>query len=149
MDAQDLIRGFEEFDEKLPSVAKIIVQRGIDFSRLNDGIEADTSVEFEANLEVFNSISAIFREMVECTSEMTADEFEYYIGILLTACELVVMVNDGLVHKNDDGSFILTSKGKSLVKEMETCAENDGLIYKNKDGSFMPSPEGESLFEES
>lgn len=121
---EDLIRSFEEFDEKLPAVAKVIVKRGIDFARLNDGVEAESSAEFEANCEVFQSIIAIFREMVECTSEMTADEFEYYIDILLTACELVVLVNDGMGYE-ENGKFFLTSEGRDLLHEIEAldCGE--------------------------
>lgn len=116
---EDLIRSFEEFDEKLPAVAKVIVERGIDFARLNDGVEAESSAEFEANREIFQSIFAIFREMVECTSEMTADEFEHYIDVLLTACELVVLVNDGIGYE-ENGKFFLTSEGEDLLQEMET-----------------------------
>lgn len=114
----DLIRSFEEFDEKLPEVAKIIVRRGIDFARLNTGKEEDeNSAEFEANCEVFQSVYAILREMVECTSEMTADEIEHYVDVLLTACELVVLVNDGIAVEND-GTYSLTAEGQSLLKQI-------------------------------
>lgn len=121
---EDLIRSFEEFDEKLPAVAKVIVGRGIDFARLNDGVEAEGSAEFEANYEVFHSISAIFREMVECTSEMTADEFEDCINVLLTACELVVLVNDGIGYEKN-GKFFLTLEGQDLSQEIKAldCGE--------------------------
>ncbi len=117
---EDLIRSFEEFDEKLPAVAKVIVRRGIDFARLDNGIEAESSEEFEANRKVFQSIYTIFREMVECTSEMTADEFEHYTDILLTACELVVLVNDGLAYE-EDGQFLLTPEGQEVFQEIEAC----------------------------
>lgn len=120
---EDLIRSFEEFDEQLPAVAKVIVQRGIDFARLNDGVdeEDETPAEFEKNREVFLSIYTIFREMVECTSEMTADELEHYIYVLLTACELVVMVNDGLAYEKEKGKFFLTSEGEEFFEEIEAC----------------------------
>jgi len=117
----DLIRGFEEFDEKLPTVAKVIVQRGIDFAQLNDdGTEDEEGTpEFETNYEVFQSIHTIFREMVECTSEMTADEYEHYFDVLLTACELVSMVNDGLVYEKEQGRFFLTPDGQEYFEEIE------------------------------
>lgn len=118
---EDLIRNFEEFDEKLPCVAKVIVHRGIDFSRLNTGAEVETPEEFETNKEIFRSVYTIFREMVECTSEMTADEFEHYIDVLLTACELVVMVNDGIAYEKENGEFCLTTEGQKLFQKVETC----------------------------
>ncbi len=115
---EDLIRDFEEFDERLPAVAKVIVQRGIDFSRLNDGRDSEKNLdEYEATREALRSIYTIFREMVECTSEMTADEFEYYVGVLLTGCELVVLVNDGMVYEKENGLFFLTSEGKALLQD--------------------------------
>lgn len=117
---EDLIRDFEEFDERLPAVAKVIVQRGIDFSRLNDGRDSEKNLdEYEATREALRSIYTIFREMVECTSEMTADEFEYYVGVLLTGCELVVLVNDGMVYEKENGLFFLTSEGKALLQESD------------------------------
>lgn len=119
------IRTFEEFDEKLPNVAKVIVQRGINFELLNEGDDGkeETPEEFEARREVFQSIYAIFREMVLCTSEMTADEFEHYTDMLLTACELVVMVNSGTVYEKD-GEFLLTSEGEEHYRELESCEES-------------------------
>ena len=121
----DHIRSFEEFDEKLPNVAKVIVRRGINFQLLNEGddSEEETSEEFEARREVFQGIYSIFREMVLCTSEMTADEFEYYTDTLLTACELVVMVNSGMAYEKD-GEFQLTEEGESYYKELESCEES-------------------------
>lgn len=118
---EDLIRSFEEFDEKLPHVAKVIVRRGVNFAILtldNDPNE-ETPEEFEECREVYQSIFAILCEMVACTSEMTADEFEYYVDILLTACELVVMVKDGLVYEEEGGKFFLSPEGKSL-REVNT-----------------------------
>lgn len=119
MENEFLIREFEEFDEKLPQVAKIIVRRGINFELLTEEIEdenedEETSEQFRERWEVFQSVYAIFREMVECTSEMTGDEFEYYVDMLLTACELVVLVSDGLACEEENGKFFLTPKGKSL-----------------------------------
>lgn len=122
---EDHIRSFEEFDEKLPSVAKVIVRRGINFQLLNEGDNSDkeTPEEFEARREVFMSIYAIFREMVLCTSEMTADEFEYYTDALLTACELVVMVNSGMAYEKEKGRFTLTKKGEEHYREFESCED--------------------------
>ena len=118
---EDLIRDFEEFDEKLPIVAKVIVRRGIDFSLLtgiNDSGE-ETIEEFEERSQVFQSIFVILREMVECTSEMTGDEVEHYIDMLLTACELVEMVNNGLVYEEKEGKFFLTPEGKAHLSGFE------------------------------
>ncbi len=117
----DHIRSFEEFDEKLPNVAKVIVRRGINFSLLNQGDEETATPE---QLEVFLTISAILREMVECTSEMTADEFEYYVDILLTGCEVVELVNSGLVCEREKGRFTLTSEGRSYYEELKSCEES-------------------------
>lgn len=121
----DFIRNFEEFDEKLPNVAKVIIRRGINFELLNEGDdgEEETPEEFEARREVFQSIYAIFREMVLCTSEMTADEFEHYVDVLLTACELVAMVNSGIVYE-ENGEFLLTSEGEAHYRELESCEES-------------------------
>lgn len=121
-DNEDLIRSFEEFDEKLPAVAKVIVRRGIDFSILieNDD-EEKTSEQLEAHREVFRSIYAILREMVECTSEMTSDESEHYFNTLLIACELVIMVNDGMVCEEEQGKFFLTSEGEAYLRELQVC----------------------------
>ncbi len=91
----DIIRSFEEFDEKLPVVAKVIVRRGINFSLLT-GNDDDGFPSTERSREAFQSVYVILREMVACISEMTQDELEHHIDVLLTACELVVMVNDGL-----------------------------------------------------
>lgn len=119
MSEEFLIRSFEEFDEKLPVVAKIIVRRGINFELLTeeieDGNEEETPQEFQERWEVFQSIYAIFREMIECTSEMTGYEFDYYVDMLLTACELVVLVSDGLVCQKEN-EFFMTPKGKALYK---------------------------------
>lgn len=118
------IRSFEEFDEKLPNVAKVIVRRGIDFTFLtNRDDEEETPGEFEAGREVCQSISAILREMVECTSDMTVDEFGHYFDVLLTACELVVLVNGGLVYEKK-GKFFLTPEGESHCQKLEACEES-------------------------
>ena len=116
---EDFIRSFEEFDEKLPAVAKVIVGRGIDFARLQD----DEVEESEADREVCRSVLAIFREMVECTSEMTTDELEHYIAVLVTACELVALINDGIVCEKEKGKFSLTQEGKALFRGTEFCGE--------------------------
>jgi len=108
------IRSFEEFDEKVPHVAKVIVQRGIDYELLATGDESEIEITPESS-EAFQAVYFIFREMVECTSEMTADEFEYYFTLLLTACALVSMMGDGLVSENDEGKYTLTKKGKSAI----------------------------------
>lgn len=118
------IRSFEEFDEVLPNVAKAIVRRGINFPLLtSEDNEEETIEEFDARHEVFQSIYAIFREMVLCTSEMTADELEHYIDVLLTACELVVLVNDGIAYEEEDGQFLLTPKGESYYQSCEESSD--------------------------
>lgn len=111
---EDLIRGFEEFDEKLPMVAKVIVQRGINFGALtnNSSEIGEEEVFTPAEGEAFSSILAIMKELIECVSEMTHEEFEHYFDILLTACELVVMVNEGIVKEQSKGKFILTSEAQ-------------------------------------
>lgn len=118
-DNEDLIRSFEEFDEQLPHVAKVIVRREIDFSLLTEGEDYEEgTVDQEKYMEALQSVVTVFREMIECTSEMTADEFEHYTAILLTACELVVMVNDGLAYE-EKGNIHLTPEGKELLCEAE------------------------------
>jgi hypothetical protein len=111
MSCDPIIRSFEEFDEKLPYVAKVIVRRGINFSIIDDK-------ESDEGMEVCKSVFAIFREMVECTSEMTSDELEHYANMILTACELVEMVNSGLACEQEGGKFFLTPEGQAHFKEM-------------------------------
>ncbi|MHA2279478.1 MAG: hypothetical protein ACXAC5_01115 [Promethearchaeota archaeon] len=105
-----LIRDFEELDEKLPGVAKIIVSREIDFRQLVEEEEPDP--------EVIRSIIAIMREHLICMSEMTADEIERAINMLCTACEVVCMVSEGTVEERD-GKYYLSEQGRVLFDSLE------------------------------
>jgi len=88
-----VVRDFEELDEKLPMLAKIIVNRGIDFRQLE--IE-------EPDPSVLLSIILIMRENLECMSDMTADEVGESLNTLNIACELVCLTNAGVLEKTGD-----------------------------------------------
>ena len=85
-------RDFEELDEKLPMIAKIIVNRGIDFRQL----------EKKSNSDAAKSIFLIMRENLECMSEMTADEVEVALDSMHIACEIVLLINSGDVKINEN-----------------------------------------------
>lgn len=113
-----LCREFEEFDEELPNVAKAVVLRGIDWQTLDDEEIVDDD-DREHKQEVFNSVLAILRETVSCTSEMTADELDVAMTNVLTACHLVKMVNEGLVDEKVDGSYMLSDAGREYYNMLD------------------------------
>lgn len=93
-DYDPFVRDFEELDEKLPMLAKIIVNRGIDFRQLE--------TEEEPDPDVIRSLLLIMRENLECMSEMTADEVEVALTSLNIACEIVCLTNSGVLKKVGD-----------------------------------------------
>lgn len=107
-----LCRSFEEFDEKLPMVAKSVILRDIDYHTLDEDQEPVDEDDLQYKQEVFNSIFAILRETVECTSEMTAEELDAAMTSVLTACHLVQMVEDGFLDEDENGSYSLSEKGR-------------------------------------
>ena len=112
------IRDFEEFDEKLPMIAKILVTREIDFRQLE---------EEEPDLEVLRTIITIMRENLECMSEMTADEIDRALNTLHIACELTCLTSAGLCEERD-GVFRLTEEGRAysaMLDELRVSAEED------------------------
>lgn len=118
-------REFEELDEKLPMVAKVIVKRNINFDILLNDVEGEdeTLEEFEEKQQACRSIYAILKELIECTSEMTADELNDAFQSVLVACELVSFVNSGIA-KEENGTYSLTPDGQKYFDEMEDLEEN-------------------------
>jgi len=105
----DIVREFEEVDEKLPYLARILINRQIDFRQL----ESD-----DPDPEVMKTILVIMRENLECFSEMTGDEIDATLNMLDTACEVTCLVNDGICEEATPGNYILTQEGRQYYESL-------------------------------
>ena len=110
------VRDFEELDEKLPLVAKAIVLEGIDFRQIN----ADNPDQ-----EVLKTIFGILKDNLECITEMTADEIDATFDVVSVACDIVCMVNDGLVEERSKGLYHLTSEGEEYYSDAGYTEQRD------------------------
>jgi len=104
-------RDFDEFDEHIPDVAKVIVRRGIEFWRLEE-----ESCDPTKEAEVASSMLAILKEMVACTNKMTEDELEHSLETLVVGCRLVCMVEEGLCEE-ENGKYSLTEEALKQIDD--------------------------------
>jgi hypothetical protein len=106
-----IARDFEEVDEKLPYLARILINRGIDFRQLESE---------NPDVDTMRSILSILRENLECFSVMTADEIDATLNLVNMSCEVMCLVNEGLCaeSKSSPGKYVLTSAGKKYYDNM-------------------------------
>lgn len=114
--SDDLVREFEELDEKLPFLARVLINRRIDFRQLE---------EEEPDEDVMRSIIAILRENLECFSEMTMDEIDATLNLVNMACEAMCLVNQGICEEPTPGHYMLTEMGRKCFDDSGIEAEED------------------------
>lgn len=112
LDSDCFAREFPEFEEAIPLVAKVIVARGIKFWIFEEGEDGglmEKGPSDEEYEQVWLSIYSILKELVLCTSEMTTDELGNAIDSVIIGCQLVAMVNEGILEERN-GEFVLTKE---------------------------------------
>ena len=88
-----LVRDFEEFDEKLPLIAEMIFELEIDYRQVMEAKTEPSSIIAE--------IVDVMRNTLECLTDMTADEFDYYFDTVIVACEVKNLVLEGVLSEAD------------------------------------------------
>lgn len=88
-----IVRDFEEFDEKLPLIVNIIFDEELDYRELED--EGDDSGE--AVTEIYK----IMQNTLTCLVEMTFDEIDYYMDMIIVGCEIKELILQGVLSEED------------------------------------------------
>lgn len=97
-----MLRGHEEFDEKLPLLARIVIEKKINYLKMT---------KEEPDTEVVLAVLEVMKEHLECFEDMNADQLEAGMHILVVACEITEALASGAlddyVEKTNDGKYVL------------------------------------------
>lgn len=96
---QLIVRENIEFDEKVPQIAKKVIEQGINY-----GSEEDIVTEALLN---------ILSEELESFEDMTQEEMLYSLHILEVACALSEMQSAGVV-KEENGYYSVVNKNHNI-----------------------------------
>jgi len=86
------VRKNGELDEKLPLMAKEVIARGIDYTKLN---------EEEIDQKVVSEVINIMEEYLYSFNDMTQEEVAYCIEQIWIASVLVECVEEGIIEEID------------------------------------------------
>ena len=97
------VRENEEIDEKLPMMAKDVMQRGIDYKQLDGDEEPDPDVVI--------ALIEVLRDNLYSFDQMTHEEVTHAVQQLLLASILVECVEEGALEEVD-GKYMCSEKSR-------------------------------------
>ncbi len=97
-----MLREHEEFDEKLPLLARVTIDKKIDFLEIG---------EENPDPRVMDDILEVMREHLNCFDRMSQDQIVAGMNVLLVACEITEALASeqlkDLIEKTNDDKYIL------------------------------------------